>query len=215
MISVVLADDQRIMSEGIKLILEGDKEIKVVGLASNGLEAFNLCEELLPDIVLMDIAMPVNDGIAGAKLIKNKFNSIKIIILTGCKDAENILSAMNYGANGYMLKDINPEELIMTVKSVALGLNVMHKDVIFSVTEHVNTNGITSKVTKGSFDRCINEREISIIRHIVEGMENREIARSLYMSEGTIKNTISGILKKLNLKDRIQLVVYVIKNGLV
>jgi len=217
MISVVLADSQRILSEGIKLILEGDKEIKVVGFAASISEVLQLCENLVPDIVLMDITMLGRDGVTGAKLITNRFDSIKVIILTECKDNESIFRAMNSGANGYMLKDINQEELIMAVKSVALGLSVLHKDVFISVSEHVSSNGrgSTAVLNKSQLNVVITERELSIIRYIIEGKENREIALSLYMSEGTIKNAISGILRKLDLKDRIQLVVYVLKNNLV
>lgn len=215
MISVVLADGQRILSEGIKLILEGDKEIKVVGFAASIDEVLNLCENLVPDIVLMDITMLGCDGVTGAKLITNQYESIKVIILTECKDNESIFRAMNSGANGYMLKDINPEELIMAVKSVALGLSVLHKDVFFSVTEHVSTNEKNAVLNKSHLNVVLTERELSIIRYIIEGKENREIALSLYMSEGTIKNSISGILRKLDLKDRIQLVVFALKNNLV
>jgi DNA-binding NarL/FixJ family response regulator len=216
MINVLLADDHKIMSAGIKLILEGDKEIKVVGYAANIDEAINLCMELSPDVILMDIAMSTHDGELGAKLIKNNFSSIKVIILTGCTDAENIILAMKCGANGYMLKNINPEELIMTVKTVALGLNVMHKDAFYSVSEHVHMNERGPVLNKSNSNvNIITEREISIIRHIIEGKENREIAKTLYMSEGTIKNIISGIFKKLDLRDRIQLVVFAIKNDLV
>lgn len=215
MISVVLADSQRISSEGIKLILEGDNEIKVVGFAASISEVLLLCENLNPDIVLMDITMLGRDGVTGAKLITNRFETIKVIILTECKDNESIFRAMNSGANGYMLKDINPEELIMAVKSVALGLSVLHKDVFISVTEHVSTNGANAVLNKSHLNVVITERELSIIRYIIEGKENREIALNLYMSEGTIKNAISGILRKLDLKDRIQLVVFVLKNNLV
>jgi DNA-binding NarL/FixJ family response regulator len=215
MISVVLADGQRILSEGIKRILEGDKEIKVVGSAGTINEVLKLCEHLVPDIVLMDITMLGSDGVTGAKLITNKYESIKVIILTEHKDNESIFKAMHSGANGYMLKDINPEELIMAVKGVALGLSVLHKDVFFSVSEHVNTNVKYSVLNKSHLNVVITERELSIIRYIIEGKENREIALSLYMSEGTIKNCISGILRKLDLRDRIQLVVFALKNDLV
>jgi DNA-binding NarL/FixJ family response regulator len=212
MIKVVLADDQKIMNAGIKLILEGDKEINVVGYAANVEEALELCKELHPDVILMDIIMSLHDGTLGAAIIKNMFSSIKLIILTGSKDSANIIKAMHCGADGYMLKDIHPEELIMSVKTVALGLNVMHKDAFHSVSEYIHLNG---KIPQSHLDVVIMEREINIIRHIVAGKENREIAKILYMSEGTVKNTISGLFKKLNLRDRIQLVIYAIKNELV
>jgi DNA-binding NarL/FixJ family response regulator len=215
MIRVVLADDQKIMSEGIKLILEKDEEIKVVGCAVNIADTLSLCEAFEPDVVMMDISIPDFDGIQGTKLIKERFDSIQVIILTGCKDVAKIVQAMNNGANGYMLKDINPEELIMTVKSAAMGLSVMHKDALISFTKHFKDTPLEAPIGKISEVSSLTEREINIIKHVAAGMENKEIAKCLFLSEGTVKNAISGILKKLDLRDRIQLVIFAVKNKLV
>ncbi|MEW9699673.1 response regulator [Paenibacillus sp. SI8] len=215
MIKIVLADDHKIMSEGIKLILERDKELKVVGYAANVEDTLKLCEQLHPDVVLMDFSLPNSVGIGGIKLIKTQFPLTKVLIFTGCKDAEIMLQAINNGVNGYILKDINPDELIMAVKSAVMGLSIMHKDALFSFVEHVNAYRQNSFLHTNTLDVQLTERELNIIKHIVEGMENREIAKSLFMSEGTIKNTISGILKKLDLRDRIQLVVFALRNHLV
>ncbi len=214
MIKVILADDQRLMSEGIKLILEKDKDIKVVGYAESGDEVLKLCEQFQPDVVLMDINLPEIDGMSGLKLIKTRFGSARVIVLTGSKDAEKILTAMNDGANGYMLKDVHPEALIMSVKGAAFGLGIMQEEALFSFTAHVNACTALSLKQPRKLDVKLTEREISIIRYIIEGKENREIAKCIYLSEGTVKNTISGLLKKLDLRDRIQLVVFAFKNGL-
>ncbi|UJF34491.1 response regulator [Paenibacillus hexagrammi] len=215
MIKIVLADDHKIMSEGIKLILEREREIKVVGYARTALETMNLCTQLQPDMIVMDISLPSLDGVEGIKRIKDKFPSLKIMIFTGCSDAELMVQAIHHGVNGYILKDISPDELIMAVKSAVTGLSIMHKDALKGIVEHVNLYKQTSFLSEDKVALPLTEREINIIRHIVEGKENREIAKSLFVSEGTIKNTISGILKKLEVRDRIQLVVYAIRNRLV
>ncbi|NLD47714.1 MAG: response regulator transcription factor, partial [Clostridiaceae bacterium] len=126
MIKVVIVDDQVILRESLKFIVEQDSDIKVAGLGSNGMEALLLCDTHKPDVVLMDIMMPECNGVEGTKLIKEKYSSIKVIILTTFNDEENISQALKNGADGYMLKDMNPDELILAVKSAAKGLNIMH-----------------------------------------------------------------------------------------
>lgn len=215
MIKVLIVDDQQIIKEGLKVIIEQDFEISVVGFACNGIDAFNKCSELLPDVVLMDIVMPSYDGVEGVRLIKEKYNNIKVVMLTTFNDDTNITKAINSGADGYMLKDIKSEELILTIKSVALGLSILHKSAYLNIVEQVKFKYKASKIEKNDIDIQLTDREIRIIKMVVDGKNNNEIALELFVTEGTLRNFISNLLKKLNLRDRIQLVVYAFKNNLV
>lgn len=216
MIKVVLADDQLLFREGIKKILELDGDIKVVGCAENGKEALKLCKQFSPDVVLMDIEMPVCDGVEGTRLIKSKCtNHTKVVMLTVFNDDEKIQAALNYGADGYMLKDINQEKLILTVKSVAAGLGVMHKDTYSNIIKKVNSHTKISIIENKGLKFDLSNRELSVIKLIVDGKSNKEIANTIYLTEGSVRNIISGILKKLNLKDRTQLGILAVKNGII
>ncbi len=215
MIKVVLVDDQLLFREGIKKILEQDEEIKVVGCAENGKAALKICEQFMPDVVLMDIEMPLCDGVEGTRLIKSKCTHTKVVMLTVFNDDEKIQSALNYGADGYMLKDINQEKLILTVKGVAAGLGIIHKKTYENIVNKVNSYKKISIIENKGIKVDLSNRELSVIRLIVDGKSNWEIAETIHLTEGSVRNVISGILKKLNLKDRTQLGVLAVKNDIV
>lgn len=215
MIKVVLVDDQVILRESLKFIIEQDSEIEVVGSAGDGREALKLCDRLLPNLVLMDIMMPGCDGVEGTRLIKEKYSSIKVIILTTFNDDDNISKALKNGADGYVLKDIKPDELILAIKSAAKGLGVIHKNAMTSVVRHFGTGNAVPGPKEPGPDLDLTPREASIIKLIVDGNNNKEIAAALYLTEGSVKNIITGILAKLKMKDRTQLAVYAVKNNLV
>lgn len=216
MINVIIADDQVILRESLKFIIEQDSDIKVVGLAGNGKEAYSLCEKLNPDAVLMDIMMPECDGIEGTKLIKSKYKSIKIIILTTFNDEQNVSEAIKNGADGYMLKDISPDELILAVKSVCKGFSIMHRSTLSTFAEgKENSNKKSTATIKcNELNIKLNKKELETLNLIVEGKSNKEIAKIMFLTEGTVKNTISQMLDKLDLKDRTQLAVFAIKNNI-
>ncbi len=216
MIKVVIIDDQVILRESLKFIVEQDPEIKVIGLGGNGKESFDLCNSLNPDVVLMDIMMPVCDGVEGTKLIKSKFNQIRVIILTTFNDEENISKAIKNGADGYVLKDIKPDELILAVKSVAKGFSIMHHTALDTVAKQIeHNNDSTQHKEDPKVEINLTDRELSIVKLIVDGKSNREIASSIFITEGSVKNIITNILEKLNLKDRTQLAVFAVKNNIV
>ena len=216
MIKVVIIDDQVILRESLKFIVEQDPEIKVVGLGGNGKEALELCGELVPDVVLMDIMMPICNGVEGTKLIKAKFNKIRVIILTTFNDEENISMAIKNGADGYVLKDIKPDELILAVKSVARGFSIMHHTALDTVAKQIDNDTELTQPKQGlKSDINLTERELSIIKLIVDGKSNKEIASCIFITEGSVKNIITNILEKLNLKDRTQLAVFAVKNNIV
>ncbi|MCX7710973.1 MAG: response regulator transcription factor [Clostridia bacterium] len=208
MIKVIIADDQPVIRDGLKFIVEQSNEIQVLGCAGHGLEALELCEKLNPDLVLMDIVMPICDGVEGTRLIKEKFENIKVMILTTFNDEDKVEQALKNGADGYILKAIESEELILTIKSVARGLQVIHKNAYNLVLKKLSSE-IEAK------DFGLTERESEVIKLIVFGKSNKEIASKLYLTEGSVRNLISSILFKTKLKDRTQLAVFAVKNNII
>lgn len=213
MIRLLLAEDQRVLRESLKIVLEQDPELKVVGCAANGAETLALAEEKVPDIILMDIQMPAIDGIESTRLIKEKFPQIKIVILTTFGNEDNIEKALAYGADGFVLKDIDPEEIIIVIKNTVKGLQVFHRNVYNKVRKKFS-NGMQGVNGKHA-NLNLTERELQIIRLIVQGKSNKEIGEVLFLSETRIKSIIGNILNKLRVKDRTQLAVYALKNNLV
>jgi len=214
MISVVIADDQPVIRDGIKLIIEQCHEIKVMGCVSNGTDALELCERFQPDIVLMDVVMPVCDGVEGTRLIKEKFENIRVIILTTFGDDDKIAQALKNGADGYVLKDIESDELILTIKSIAKGLRVMHKNAYNLVLKKLDTaNELRKEIESADFGLTAKEKDI--IKLIVFGKTNREIASTLSITEGSVRNIVSSVLNKTQVKDRTQLAVFAVKNNII
>lgn len=214
MIRVLIAEDQTIIREGLQYIIERDSGIRVVGLAGDGKEAWELCEALVPDLVLMDIVMPECNGIEGTQKIKAQFPEIKVLILTTFADAENVSQALQNGADGYVLKDIEAEDLILTIKSIAKGLRVMHGNPFETVVKSM-AGGRTAAPPAETVMPNLNPKEMEIMRLIVYGNSNKEIAALLNNSEGSVRNAISAILTKLKLEDRTQLAVFAVRNNLV
>lgn len=214
MIRVVIADDQVILRESLKFIIEQDPGIKVVGCAGNGSEALELCDTHKPDIVLMDIIMPGCDGIEGTKQIKARYSDlIKVIILTTFNEDEKVSRALANGADGYILKDVLPEELVTAIKSTARGFGIFDQSAVKTVMKKAEM--LTSLTyEKNGLHSDLTERERKIIKMIVAGKTNREIALELNFTEGTVKNIITGILNELKLRDRTQLAVFAIRNNL-
>ncbi|MDQ2087628.1 response regulator transcription factor [Herbivorax sp. ANBcel31] len=208
MINVLIVDDCNIIRNGLKLIIEQDKEIKIVGLATNGNKAIELSKKLKPDIILMDINMPLCNGIEATKLIKSSNKNIKIIMLTVFEDSTSIHDSLKNGADGYILKDISNEDIIGVIKNTVKGFNIMPNEVfnnIFSLTSNDISN----------LHLSLTKREYQIFMLIAKGMNNSQIAEKLYISNGTVRNIISKIKSKLNVKDRTQIAVYAVKNNLI
>lgn len=203
------------LRESIKFIIEQEEDLKVVGCAKDGMEALELCDSLHPDIVLMDIVMPVCDGIEGTRLIKAKHSKIKIIVLTTFHDDENISRVLKNGADGYVLKDVSPSALRLSIRSVMEGMPIIHQKVFNSVVNRIDEVTVTDITGQKPDDIILSEKEQEIIKLIVQGKSNKDIASAIYLSDGRVRNIISGILDKLDLKDRTQLAVYAVKNRLV
>lgn len=205
--NVLIVDDDRIVRDSMKIILSMDKELNIVGTCSNGDEAFSFCRENKVDVVLMDIRMPVCDGVMGTKKIKELFPEIKVIILTTFSDDNYIVEALKNGASGYLLKNISPEKIMEAVKVVYSGNMLIHPDVASKLT------GLLNRKETPDFTRYnLNESEIGIIKLIADGYTNKEIAEKIFLSEGTVKNKISDILGKLSLRDRTQIAIFYLKS---
>lgn len=213
MVRVLLVDDQRGFIDAVKYTLERSGEVEVIGWASNGREGYELCKKQKPDLVLMDLRMPICDGIEGTQLIKKYDPLIKILVLTTFNEDADIFKALQNGADGYVLKEMETSELVSAIKGVMGGLGVIDDNVLRKVSRMLNTSSGEDVKTADECDLL--GREIEVMKFVVDGMSNKEIAGKLNYSEGTVKNMITSILAKLDLKDRTQLAVFAIKNKLV
>ncbi|AUG56973.1 response regulator transcription factor [Acetivibrio saccincola] len=210
MIRVIIADDQKLLSESLKTIIENDPDISVIDCVENGQQAFERCKEQDVDLVLMDIRMPECDGITGTKLIKENCPHIKVLILTTFEDDKSIYDALKSGADGYILKDITPEELIQAVKNTVKGFGIFSKNPYSSLVNNINAETKEEVTVVKDFE--FKERDVEIMKMVAKGMTNKDIAQRVCLSVGRVKNIISEILSKLDLADRNQLASYVHKN---
>ncbi len=209
-IRLLLADDHMLIRDGLKKILSLEQGLKVIGEAQNGQEAVELAEKLLPDIILMDINMPVMNGIEATKIIKKKLPRVEIIALTIHDDEEYIYELFNAGISGYILKDVGSEELIKAIDRVSAGEAVFHP----SVTQKLL--GQFRQLTKSRENRPhLTPRELEVLTCITQGKSNKEIAALLYISEKTVKNHLTNIFRKIGVEDRTQAALYAVKNRLV
>ena len=209
MIKAVIADDIQILRQGLRAILEQDKDIQVAGLAADGREAWQLCRKHRPDVVLMDMRMPEYDGSYGITRIKEDYPDIKVLVLTTFDDRETVDAAVGSGADGYILKEMEDDKVIQSVKAVCAGMRVFGG----SVFEGMRRQMAPGKI-KADMAGDLTPRERDIMRLVARGMDNREIAGALFLAEGTVRNNISRLLEKLKLKDRTQLAVFAVKHNL-
>ena len=200
MIKVLLVDDENLIRRGLKALLKLENNLEIVGEAENGEMAINQIENLQPDVILMDVRMPIMDGVAATKEICQRFPKIKVLILTTFDDDEYVTRALRYGAAGYLLKDTPSEELAQAIQFVYKGYTQLGpgigKKVISQMSIPVNNPPQNWQ--------NLTPREQEILQLIANGANNREIAQTLYISEKTVKNHITNILRTLNLRDRTQ-----------
>lgn len=211
-INVLVADDHSMVRHGIKQILELEPDIIVSAQASNGREAVEFAEKLRPDVVLMDINMPVLNGLQAVKEIKDLGIDSKVIMLTIHEDREYLFKSLQSGASGYVLKDAEPSVLIDAVRNVASGETYIQSNMTTELVKEFNR--VTQKEKERQFETNLTSREIEVLNLIAEGLLNKEIAKKLYISEKTVKNHVSSIFKKLNVCDRTQAAIYAFKNNL-
>lgn len=209
MIRLLIVEDQSIVRQGLKMIVEQDTEIKVVGEAENGLEALELLETVGVDIVLMDIRMPIMNGIEATHKIKERWPKVKILILTTFNEEDYALQALKEGVNGFLLKTSDGPKVISSIKSCLEGGIAIHEQVAAKVMPRLLEKSIEEKVNLN-----LSPRELEILKRVGRGHTNKEIASELFLSVGTVKNHLTQILHKLDLRDRTQLAIFAVKNDL-
>jgi DNA-binding NarL/FixJ family response regulator len=207
-IKVLVVDDHHVVRRGLVFFLKTQKEIEIVGEAANGEEALTLVGKLHPDVVLMDLVMPMMDGIEATKKIKELFPHTKILILTSFSDQDHVIPAIRAGASGYQLKDMEPDQLVEAIKSVYRGESQLHP----KVTSHVMAHLSQGEKKEENLLEELTKREKEVLAEIAKGKSNKEIAASLMITEKTVKTHVSNILAKLNLADRTQAALYAVKH---
>jgi DNA-binding NarL/FixJ family response regulator len=212
MIKVLLVDDQEILTQGLKMLLGTQEDIEVIGQCANGQLAVAMAREAKPDVVLMDIQMPVMNGIEALKIMKDAQTNMKVIMLTTFHEDDYISDALHNGAAGYLLKDTKPMEIAEAIRTVYRGDALISPQVATKLIELFNKQSVA--VENSEAFESLTERESDIVRLVGQGMNNKEISGALFISEGTVKNHLTKILEKLCLRDRTQVAIYALKNGL-
>lgn len=208
---VVICDDQATIRDGLQMLLTLEKDVKVVGMAEDGFEAVELVAKHEPDLVLMDLKMPGTNGIEATRQIRTRYPAVKVLVLTTYDDDEWVFDAVRAGASGYLLKDTPRETLIKAVKETVLGKSFVDPLVAGKLLSRVASKQtepatlITDKLT---------EREVEVLRLLANGLSNSDIAKRLFLSEGTVRNYVSSVFAKLEVSDRTQAAVIAIRHGL-
>ncbi|WML58337.1 response regulator transcription factor [Neobacillus sp. PS2-9] len=212
MIKLMLVDDHAVLRDGLKNIVGMEADIEVVAEAVNGNDAIAKVDEILPDVILMDINIPEKNGIEATSVIKERYPAVKILILTMHDHDEFFMSAIREGADGYLLKDAPSQHVIDAIRAVANGQSVIHPAMTkkFLGFQQQKAEPIEEKT-----DSVLTGREKEVLLCLVKGMNNKEIAQSLYISDKTVKIHVSNIFKKLGVKSRSQVVIYAVQNQLV
>ncbi|MCD8899355.1 response regulator transcription factor [Staphylococcus gallinarum] len=207
MYRIILVDDHHIVRQGLEFLLSTVEDIEVIGGFSDGNKFFKYLEENeLPDLVLLDLVMPEMNGIEITEIMKQQYPEVKILVLTSYVDDEHVISAIDKGADGYEMKDVEPKQLIETIKSVIAGEKIIHPQAQ-SVIESVRK--------KPHFTNKLSNRESEVLKEMVKGKTNKEIAETLFVSEKTVKTHVSHIFSKLEVGDRTQAAIYAMQNNLI
>lgn len=215
MIKVLIADDQELFRQSLRIILSSEKDFEVTEAVSTGVEVVRSVRANRPDVILMDIRMPEMDGVVCTQIIKENYPDIKIIILTTFDDDEYIFNALKYGASGYLLKGVSMQELSDAIRKVYEGTAMINGDVASKVVR------LFSKMAQSNIAISVEERDVQdlkdtewkIIALVGTGLSNKEISAKLSLSEGTVRNALSTVLQKLQLRDRTQLAIWAVQTG--
>ena len=214
MIRVVLADDEALIRGGLRMILEDEEDIRVVGEAEDGAGALDLAVEKNPDVVVMDLRMPGMDGIEATRLIGERTSSVRVLVVTTFDLDDYVLAALRAGAEGFLLKDSAPETLVDAVRTLAAGDALLAPSVTRRLIEHYVGQSRTDPELSAGIDG-LTDRELDVMRLVARGMTNAEIAKELILGEGTVKTHVTAVLSKLGLGNRAQIVVAAYEGGLV
>ncbi len=214
MVRVLICDDQTVVREGLAAIMSTDPEIEVVGLASHGQEVLDLVAETRPDVVLMDLKMPVMNGVQATERLRRAHPGVYVLVLTTFADDQWLLDAIRAGAAGYLLKDTRRDELIAAIKGTAEGRSFLDPTIAGRVMQQAASSRPSSRQAEVQTEP-LTEREQEVLHLLVQGHNNPEIARQLHLAAGTVRNYVSVILQKLGVSDRIQAAVVAVQRGLV
>ena len=217
MIKVLIVDDQELIRESLKVVLSVSGDIEVVDLVPSVSEALKSAAKNCPDVVLMDIRMPEMDGVEGTKLMKERYPKVKVVLLTTFDDDEYVFGALKNGASGYLLKGSSVSDLAKAIQIAHSGGAMLNPNIASKMISQFSDMAKRSsqiKVEEG-LTGDLSKSEWQIIQTVGQGMSNKEIARELCLSEGTVRNSISNILSKLNLRDRTQLAIWAVQNGVI
>jgi DNA-binding NarL/FixJ family response regulator len=208
---ILLCDDQAVIRDGLEMLLNLEKDFQVIGAAQDGAEAVELAAQKQPDLILMDLKMPIMNGIEATREIHAKFPNIKILVLTTYDDDEWVFDAIRAGASGYLLKDTPRQKIVEAIRGTVEGKSFVDPAVAGKML-----NQVASKQTQPTsiLTDKLTERELDVLRLIAKGINNSEIANQLHLSEGTVRNHVSAILEKLGVSDRTQAAVIAIQHGL-
>jgi DNA-binding NarL/FixJ family response regulator len=206
-IRILLVDDQRLVREGIQILLDSESDLEVVGQAANGAEGLELVDNLGPDVVLMDVRMPVMDGVTATKEISKLHPDIAVIILTTFDDDDVIFEGLKAGAKGFLLKDISSAEMAAAIRTVAAGDGLIQPSVTRRVMAEFSRLAESRDQAESSLAEPLTDRELEVLRLIAQGLSNQEIADQLVITVGTVKNHVSSLLGKLGARDRTQAVI--------
>lgn len=213
MIKVLIADDQELIRQSLQIVLDSKPELEVTDIAENGQEVIRCIRKNKPDVILMDIRMPKMDGVQCTKIIKENYPGIKIIILTTFDDDEYVYNALKFGASGYLLKGVSMDDLVNAIVTVYNGRAMINPDIATKVLR------LFSQMAKADYTISVGKQgveeltrtEWKIIREVELGAANKEIAEKLNLSDGTVRNYLSAILNKLDLRDRTQLAIWAVQ----
>ncbi|KJL02912.1 MULTISPECIES: response regulator [Priestia] len=209
-IKILIADDHHVVRKGLVFFLQTQPDLEIVGEASNGEEAVKLATSLEPHIVLMDLSMPLLDGIEATKELKKQAPHVQVMILTSFSDQDHVIPALEAGASGYQLKESDPDELVSAIRKLMNGENQLHP----KVTTHLLTRLTKSSEKKVNFIDHLTKREKDVLKEIAKGKSNKEIGATLHITEKTVKTHVSNILSKLGVQDRTQAALYAVQHGI-
>lgn len=214
-IKIMIADDQELIRDSLKIVLSNNLDMEVIDTVADGREVIRSVRAAKPDVILMDVRMPEMDGVSCTKIIKENYPQIKIIILTTFDDDEYVYNALKYGASGYLLKGVSMAELSSAIRTVYSGKAMINPDIAVKVVR------LFSQMAKGNYSIQVNDRNVDeisrtewkVIQQVGYGRSNKEISAELNLSEGTVRNALSSVLSKLELRDRTQLAIWAVQTG--